>query len=96
MNGQLRRGAAERRPQHERYISRSRSPGFCAGHCILCCGPAGRWKGGTAVMDIIELGILSYRLEAGINAARAIHEAMINGDCEPEGWLCLLYTSRCV
>ena len=38
-------------------------------------------------MDIIELGNLSYRLEAGRNAARAIHEAMINGDCEPEGWL---------
>lgn len=39
-------------------------------------------------MDITELSVLSYRsIETGINAARAIHEAMINGDCEPEGWL---------
>lgn len=38
-------------------------------------------------MDIIELGILSYRLEAGINAAQAIREAMLNGTCEATGWL---------
>ena len=38
-------------------------------------------------MGITELGILSYRLESGINAAQAIHEAMLNGDCEATGWL---------
>lgn len=42
-------------------------------------------------MDITGLGILSYRLEADVNAANAIREAMISGDCQVETWLDGLY-----
>lgn len=38
-------------------------------------------------MDAVGLDCLSYRIETGINAARAIHEAMQNGDTPAEDWL---------
>lgn len=38
-------------------------------------------------MDAVRLDCLSYRIETGINAARAIHEAMASGDMPAEDWL---------
>ena len=69
------------------YIFGNVGPWVCPGRSLYSGGPAGREEGGAAVMDAVRLDCLSYRIETGINAARAIHEAMANGDMPAEDWL---------
>ena len=69
------------------YIFSNAGPWVCLGRSIYSGGPAGREEGGAAVMDAVRLDCLSYRIATSINAARAIHEAMENGDMPAEDWL---------